>query len=80
MSTNVVGRRIRLARTMHNPPLEQKDLMAKLQVEGLNISQPTLSNIENEKRIVSDIELKVFAKVLGVSVNWLLGETDSFIK
>lgn len=77
MRTNIVGHKIRMARAMHNPPMEQKDLLAKLQVEGLNISQPILSSIENEKRIVSDIELKTFAKVLGVSINWLLGISDT---
>lgn len=76
MGTNVVGHKIRAARFMHNPPMDQKDLMAKLQVEGLNISQPVLSNIERGKRPVYDIELKTFAKILGVSVSWLLGETD----
>ena len=76
MRTNIVGHRIRAARAMHNPPMDQMELMAKLQVEGLNISQPILSSIENEKRSVSDIELKAFAKVLGVNIYWLLGETD----
>ncbi len=77
MEKNVVGHRIRAARFMRNPPMDQKDLLAKLQVEGLDISQPVLSNIERGKRPVYDIELKIFAKVLGVSINWLLGETDT---
>ena len=77
MRTNIVGHKIRMARGMHNPPMEQKDLLAKLQVEGLNITQPILSSLENEKRMVSDIELKVFAKVLGVSIDWLVGNSDT---
>ncbi len=77
MRTNIVGHKIRMARSMHNPPMEQKDLLAKLQVEGLNITQPILSSIEHEKRMVSDIELKVFAKVLGVSIDWLVGNADN---
>ena len=77
MRTNIVGHKIRMARSMHNPPMEQKDLLAKLQVEGLNITQPILSSIEHEKRMVSDIELKAFAKVLGVSIDWLVGNADN---
>lgn len=56
--------------------MDQKDLLAKLQVEGINISQSMLSKIENGKRPVSDIELAAFAKVLGVNIYWLLGKTD----
>ena len=58
------------------PKMEQQELLAKLQVEGLDISQSILSKIENGKRPVYDIELKTFAKVLDVSVDWLLGEMD----
>ena len=65
---------------MRIPKMEQQELLAKLQVEGLDISQSILSKIENGKRPVYDIELKAFAKVLSVSVNWLLGETDSLDK
>ena len=32
-----------------------------------------ISRIEIGTRFVSDFELKIFAEVLGVSVNWLLG-------
>ncbi len=71
MSTT--GQKIRIARAMRIPKMEQQELLAKLQVEGLDISQSILSKIENGKRPVYDIELKIFAKVLGVSINWLLG-------
>lgn len=71
MSTT--GQKIRIARAMRIPKMEQQELLAKLQVEGLDISQSILSKIENGKRPVYDTELKAFAKVLGVSINWLLG-------
>ena len=70
---NMIGQKIRIARAMRNPKMEQQELLAKLQVQGLDISQSILSKIENGKRPVYDIELKAFAKVLGVSINWLLG-------
>lgn len=75
---NTVGQKIRIARAMRG--MEQQELLAKLQIEGLDISRSILSKIENSKRPVFDIEIKIFAKVLDVSVAWLLGETDSFIK
>ena len=73
---SITGQKIRIARAMRIPKMEQQELLAKLQVEGLDISQSILSKIENGKRPVYDIELKTFAKVLDVSVDWLLGEMD----
>lgn len=73
---SITGEKIRIARAMRIPKMEQQELLAKLQVEGLDISQSILSKIENGKRPVYDIELKTFAKVLDVSVDWLLGGMD----
>ena len=68
---NICGDRLRIARiTQH---LRQEDLAAKLQVEGVTIERDSISRIEIGTRFVSDFELLVFAKVLDVSVNWLLG-------
>ena len=73
---SITGEKIRIARALRIPKMEQQELLAKLQVEGLDISQSILSKIENGKRPVYDIELKTFAKVLDVSVDWLLGEMN----
>ena len=56
----------------------QKDLLAKLQVEGLNISLPALSLLEGQKRPVFDYELFILAKVLDKDVNWLLNDGEAF--
>lgn len=37
------------------------------------VERDSISRIEIGTRFVSDFELKVFAKALGVSVDWLLG-------
>lgn len=73
MADNIVGHRIRTARAMKNEPMNQQELLAKLQTEGVDISQSTLSKIENGCRYVTDIELKAIAKALDISVGWLMG-------
>jgi len=76
MKANIIGHRMRIARAMKVPPMNQQELLAKLQTEGIDISQPTLSKIENGDRHVTDIELKIIAKVLNVSILWLMDEKD----
>ena len=77
MSANKSGHRIRVARTMQKPRLTQDNLVAKLQIDGINISKNMLSRIEVGERYVTDLELIAFAKVLNVSVAWLLEETSN---
>ena len=68
---NICGERLRQARVIQR--LRQKDLAAKIQTQGVNMERDSISRIEIRTRFVSDFELKIFAKVLGVSVDWLLG-------
>lgn len=79
MSKNLVGKRMRIARAMMNPPISQADLLARLQLNGMMISQATLSKIETGERAVTDMELVEIAKALGVDILWLLGETETRI-
>lgn len=67
---NIVGARVTEAR--NNLNMKQNELLAKLQLDGVEISTPALSLLEGQKRPVSDIELKALAKNLRVSVDWLL--------
>ncbi len=73
---NIVGSRVSQARKAVKPSITQADLVARLQLLGVMIDQPTLSKIESEQRPVTDIELVALAKALKVSVAWLLGEAD----
>lgn len=68
---NICGDRLREARVVRR--LRQEDLAAKIQIEGVIMERDSISRIEIGTRFVSDFELKTFAEVLGVSVNWLLG-------
>lgn len=68
---NLVGARVTEARLRQG--LKQTELLARLQLHGIEISIPALSLLEGQKRPVSDIELVALSNVLNVSVDWLLG-------
>lgn len=68
---NMVGARVTEARQRIG--MKQVDLLAKLQVSGIDISVPALSLLEGQKRPVSDFELCALADALHISVEWLLG-------
>ncbi|MBS5622571.1 MAG: helix-turn-helix transcriptional regulator [Clostridium sp.] len=69
---NLCGDRIHQARTAQR--MSQSDLAARMQVNGVIIEREAISKIETGDRFVTDYELLVFAKVLGVSVDWLLAD------
>lgn len=71
---NISGDRIHQARTTMR--LSQADLAARMQVNGVGIEREAVSKIETGNRFVTDYELMVFAKVLGVSVEWLIGKEE----
>ena len=68
---NVCGDRIHEARCRLR--LTQSDLAARLQVNGIIMERDSVSRIEIGTRFVADYELRELAKVLNVTVNWLLG-------
>ena len=67
--SNLCGERIRLARAKNR--ITQSDLAARMQVAGIMLERDSISRIEIGTRFVTDYELKVFAEVLGVSMEWL---------
>lgn len=52
--------------------LSQKKFADMLQLNGLDIDKNAIQRIESGQRFVTDIELKVIAKVLNVSYEQLL--------
>lgn len=68
---NLIGARVTQARKAKD--IKQVELLARLQVAGVDMSIPALSLLEGQKRPVSDIELNALADILDVSVEWLLG-------
>jgi len=68
---NICGERIHEARSKLR--MTQSDLASKLQVEGIVMERNSISRIEIGTRFVADYELAQIAKILDVSVDWLLG-------
>jgi len=74
MKNNIVGSRVRMARHECIPRITQKDLAARLQIEGWDISRSGIAKIESGLRQVTDIELYRLSQALDVSVDWLFQE------
>ena len=70
---NLVGERVKQARSETNPPLTQIGLSKKLSKLGVNIDRAGIAKIETGIRGVLDFELLALAKALEVKVAWLLG-------
>ena len=77
MYRNVIGLRVYQARKQAKPPITQKELVARLQVLGIKITQSGISKIEKGSRPVLDIEVVALAKALKVSTAWLLEENNA---
>lgn len=72
---NLCGCRIKETRVRQH--MTQAALAAKLQVAGLAIERDSISRIEIGTRFVTDYELALLAKVLGVSMEWLTEQERS---
>ena len=68
---NICGDRVRLGRAMHKPPFTQEDLAREINLMGMEITPLIISRIEKNQRHVCDGELKMLAKALGVTMEWL---------
>ena len=66
---NVVGPVIRDLR--HSKSITQEQLAAQCNLLGWNISRSTLAKIESRVRCVTDIELQILSKALGVTIEKL---------
>ncbi len=52
----------------------QRKFANMLQLAGLNVDKNAVQRIESGRRFVTDIELKIIAKVLNVTCDFLLEE------
>ena len=67
---NIIGKRILELRKKQK--LSQEELAAQMQLNNIEISQKVISRIEKQERFVTDYELLMFARVLGVNIEDLL--------
>lgn len=68
---NLIGARVEAARKSKG--IKQKELLAQLQVNGVDMNASGLSKLEGQIRSVTDIELVALADILEVSIDYLLG-------
>jgi len=68
---NIVGARVEQRR--RELRMRQKDLLTRLQINGVDLNASGLSKLEGQYRLVTDVELKHLALALEVKVDWLLG-------
>lgn len=74
---NICSERVRLGRALQKPPITQDELAQRLQFMGMEDMTPLIiSRIEKNQRHVCDAELRLLAKALGVSMDWLVGDSD----
>jgi transcriptional regulator with XRE-family HTH domain len=73
---NVIGPQVKKARLAEKTPMTQDDLAIKLQMLGWQIDRFGVSKIERGERQVTDRELLLLAKALGVLPSDLLEGAD----
>lgn len=71
---NISGERIKVLRQKLPGKVSQRMLADMLQIEGLDIDKNAVQRIENGQRFVTDIELKIIARVLRVKYEELLDD------
>ena len=73
---NICAERVRLGRALQKQPMTQDDLARKIQFMGMDMTPLIISRIEKNQRHVCDAELRILAKALGVTMDWLCGDSD----
>ena len=71
---NLIGARVESSRKSQG--MKQKELLAQLQVRGVDLNASGLSKLEGQIRYVTDMELLALSDILNVSVMWLLTGQD----
>lgn len=69
---NLCGQKVASLRKAMIPKVSQRALAEMLQLENLDLDKNAIQKIESGQRFVTDIELKVLAKVLHTTSDDLL--------
>ena len=65
----MIGKRVESLRKAQG--IKQKDFIARLQVEGLDINPTSYSKLEGQVRIATDKEVYIISKVLHIDMKEL---------
>ena len=71
-NSNVISKQLKRIRKKRK--LSQEKLAAQMQLLGVDISQPLISKIEQNKRFVKDYELACLCRILNVTERELLAD------
>lgn len=69
---NICGENVRKLRLSYPTKLSQRGLADKMQLIGIDVDKNAIQRIECGKRFVTDIELKAFSEIFGVSIDQLI--------
>jgi len=69
---NFVGIKIKFARLAEKPKATQKDISARLEIQGVILSDSAIGKIENGSSSITDIQIYAFAEALKVTPEWLI--------
>lgn len=69
LERNIIGKQIKIIRL--SKEITQKQLAARLNINGIEIDQTMISKIEEQVRGIQDYEIKIFALVLDVTIEEL---------
>lgn len=74
-TNNLCGQKLAEIRKEKN--LSQRKLAAKMQLLGFDVDHYFIRRVENGERFVTDIDLVIFSRALGVSICDILSEQDT---
>lgn len=69
---NLIAKKLKILRAESG--LSQRVLASKLQLIGVDLDKNVITRIENNKRYVTDIEIKAISEIFNVPYEYLLDE------
>ncbi len=69
---NLCGEKIYALRKQYVPKMSQRILAEQLQINGIDVDKNAVQRIESGERFVTDIELKILAKIFNTTCDELL--------
>ena len=71
---NICGKRIETLRKEQG--MKQNELISKMQLMGVDINPSSLSKLEGQRRIATDLELLAISRILKVTADDLLDKNS----